>query len=102
MYAARHPDHVRSLVLDGAYPLRFDPWARDRIAAFRDAIRLVCRRTHRCDGNAALSDLAAVARRLGRRPLPITLSGAGGSTTIDLGEPQLAWIAFAAHGEPAI
>ena len=33
--ALRHPGRVRSLVLDGAYPLDFDPWARDALTMLR-------------------------------------------------------------------
>src|SRR5205814_86008 len=45
VYAARHPAHVQSLVLHGAYPIDFDPWALDRLAAARRSIHLVCART---------------------------------------------------------
>ena len=37
--ALRHPGRVRSLVLDGTYPLDFDPWARDALAVARNALR---------------------------------------------------------------
>ena len=45
VYAARHPVHVQSLVLHGAYPIDFDPWALDRLAAARRSIGLVCARS---------------------------------------------------------
>jgi pimeloyl-ACP methyl ester carboxylesterase len=38
VYAGRHPEHVRSLVLSGAFPIDFDVWGRDRLAASRRAI----------------------------------------------------------------
>ena len=33
VYAARHPEHVRSIVLDGAFPIAFDPGAATSCAA---------------------------------------------------------------------
>jgi pimeloyl-ACP methyl ester carboxylesterase len=45
VYAARYPAHVQSLVLNGAYPIDFDPWALDRLAATRRSIELVCAHT---------------------------------------------------------
>jgi pimeloyl-ACP methyl ester carboxylesterase len=69
VYAARHPEHVRSIVLSGAYPIDFDPWGRDRAAATRRAVRLVCARTHGCRGEAVVRDLAALATRLRHHPL---------------------------------
>jgi len=38
VYAARHPDHVRSVVLDAGYPIDYDPWGLDRLAAARRSI----------------------------------------------------------------
>jgi pimeloyl-ACP methyl ester carboxylesterase len=61
VYAARHPDHVRSMVLSAAYPIDFDPWGRDRAAVTRRAIGLICARTHGCQSGAVLRDVAAVA-----------------------------------------
>ena len=46
IYAARHPQHVRSIVLDGAFPIASDPWGRDVLQGVRRVIGLVCRRTH--------------------------------------------------------
>jgi pimeloyl-ACP methyl ester carboxylesterase len=34
VYAARHPQHVRSIVLDGAFPIASDPWGRESFAGF--------------------------------------------------------------------
>jgi pimeloyl-ACP methyl ester carboxylesterase len=69
VYAARHPEHVRSMVLSGAYPIDFDPWGRDRAAAARRAIGLICARTHGCHGDAVLRDVAALATRLRHHPV---------------------------------
>ena len=62
VYAARHPEHVRSLVLLGAYPIDFDPWALDRLAAARRSIRLVCARTHACRGERGFCATSAGSR----------------------------------------
>jgi pimeloyl-ACP methyl ester carboxylesterase len=69
VYAARHPEHVRSMVLSGAYPIDFDPWGRDRAAAVRRAIGLFCARTHGCHGDAVVRDVAALATRLRHHPV---------------------------------
>jgi pimeloyl-ACP methyl ester carboxylesterase len=73
VYAARHPDHVRSVLLSGAYPIAFDPWGRDRLAASRRATRLVCARTRACNARAASRNIARVAARLRHRPVPFTI-----------------------------
>ena len=68
VYAARHPEHVRSIVLDGAYPIAFDPWGRDVLRGTRRVIGLVCRRTRRCSGPRVLGQIEQLARRLRRAP----------------------------------
>ena len=86
VYAARHPEHVRSIVLAGAYPIDFDPWGRDRLAAARRAIRLVCRAQPACRGRAVLRDLAprrgaaAAATRSRSRSRPAAGASAPAST----------------------
>jgi pimeloyl-ACP methyl ester carboxylesterase len=74
VYAARHPEHVRSMVLSGAYPIDFDPWGRDRAAATRRAIGLICARTHGCHEDAVLRDVAALATRLRRHPVAFDIA----------------------------
>ena len=78
VYAARHPDHVRSMVLSGAYPISFDPWGRDLVRGVRRAIDLVCRRTDSCSGPRVLDDLGRLARRLRRHPVTFTAPTADG------------------------
>ncbi|MEY2535399.1 MAG: hypothetical protein QOF29_3309, partial [bacterium] len=73
VYAARHPEHVRSMVLSGTYPIAFDAWGLDRLGAARRAIRLVCARTRACRGDAVLRDVAALAARLRVRPVVLTI-----------------------------
>jgi pimeloyl-ACP methyl ester carboxylesterase len=69
VFASRHPANVRSIVLSGAYPIDFDPWSRDRLAAARRAIARICTRTRSCRGTAVLDDIAHVAARLRHRPV---------------------------------
>lgn len=79
VYAARHPERVRSIVLSGAYPHDFDPLARPSAQAVSLALRRVCERSvpKACDGDKAVRDLATTAARLRARPLtvPITADG---------------------------
>ena len=72
VYAGRHPEHVRSIVLSGAYPFAYDPFGLDKLAAARRAIRLLCARTRACSGRAVLRDVARVAARLRRNPVSFT------------------------------
>jgi pimeloyl-ACP methyl ester carboxylesterase len=48
-FALRHPDRLRTLVLDAAYPVEDqDPWYRDLNRAIRDGIRSVCAEDLEC------------------------------------------------------
>ena len=48
-FAVRHPDRLRTLVLDSAYPVEGqDPWYRDENRAIVDAVRLSCHRSPAC------------------------------------------------------
>jgi pimeloyl-ACP methyl ester carboxylesterase len=72
VYAGRHPERVRSIVLSGAYPIAYDPFGLDKLAAARRAVRLMCARTTSCSGRAVLRDVARVAARLRRDPVSFT------------------------------
>jgi pimeloyl-ACP methyl ester carboxylesterase len=67
VFALRHPDRVRSLVLDGAYDDGFDPFARDAAAAVARSWATLCERARTCPG--ILDDIASLARDLADRPL---------------------------------
>ncbi|KZM69517.1 alpha/beta fold hydrolase [Nocardia terpenica] len=71
VFARRHPDRVRSIVLAGAYPLDFDLLQRPNAEAVSLALQRICDRSHACDGNTAVADLHAVATRLRTRPIPV-------------------------------
>jgi pimeloyl-ACP methyl ester carboxylesterase len=90
VYAARHPERVRSIVLMGAFPINFDPWALDRLGAARRAIRLVCARTRSCRGEAVLRDVARLAARLRSDPLSFTVKAGPRSFRARLDEATFA------------
>jgi pimeloyl-ACP methyl ester carboxylesterase len=94
VYAARHPERVHSIVLSGAYPINFDPWARDRLGAARRAIRLVCVRTRSCRGEAVLRDIARLAARLRRHPVAFTVRAGAHSFRARLDEAAFASVFY--------
>ena len=101
VYAARHPDHVRSVVLDGAFPIAFDPWGRDLARALRRVVGLVCRRTDRCSGARVLARTARLARRLRRHPVRFTAHTPMGRVRLTLSERELANAAYGS-GHPEV
>jgi pimeloyl-ACP methyl ester carboxylesterase len=101
VFAARHPEHVRSIVLSGAYPIDFDPWGRDRLAAARHAIALICTRTRTCRGTAVLDDIAHVATRLRQRPVRFTVRFGARRHRVVLDEGALAELVYAG-GDPRL
>jgi pimeloyl-ACP methyl ester carboxylesterase len=71
-FAIRHPDRVRTLTLDAAYPVEHqDPWYPDQNRAMRNAFRLVCQRDPGCAvlGGDVIDRLAALADALRAHPL---------------------------------
>jgi pimeloyl-ACP methyl ester carboxylesterase len=78
--ALRHPGRVRSLVLDGTYPLDFDPWARDALAVLRSALRATCERSPTCPWRERdpVERVATLARSLRAHPLAAWSRGPGG------------------------
>ena len=86
VYAGRHPERVRSIVLSGAYPIAYDVFGLDKLAAARRAVGLMCARTKSCSGRAVLRDVARVAARCGAircpsRRVPGTGASVCASTT---------------------
>jgi pimeloyl-ACP methyl ester carboxylesterase len=94
VYAARHPTHVRSIVLHGAYPIDFDPWALDRLAAARRSITLVCARTHSCRGTIVLRNIARLAAQLRSHPSIFTIAAGTRRITARLDEAALARVVY--------
>jgi pimeloyl-ACP methyl ester carboxylesterase len=70
--AARHPERMRSLVLDGAYPVIGEsPWYPNAGAAMRRGFDLACRRAPYCAAlpGSSLQRIEALARALRRDPI---------------------------------
>lgn len=76
-FAVRHPERLRSLVLDAAYPVETDdPWYSDTNRALREAFRLACERSPSCARRpgdpvrrlARLADLLRAGPLVGRAP----------------------------------
>jgi pimeloyl-ACP methyl ester carboxylesterase len=101
VYAARHPEHVRSIVLDGAFPVTSDPWGRDVLRGTRHVIRLVCHRSGRCSGKRVLNQLETLATRLRRHPVNYAAHTPIGSVRLTLDEEQLANVTFGG-GHPEV
>jgi pimeloyl-ACP methyl ester carboxylesterase len=77
-FAVRHPERVRSVVLDAAFGVEgFDPWIREESVGIRHAWPAVCERSAGCDADA-LATLGRWALRLERRPLVATGRDADG------------------------
>lgn len=60
-YAVRHPDSLRGLVLDSAYP-GDDPYYRTLLPAGRDGLRIACAHAPACSGDP-VARLGRVVRR---------------------------------------
>nr|WP_042197691.1 alpha/beta fold hydrolase [Kibdelosporangium sp. MJ126-NF4]CEL23117.1 putative proteinase [Kibdelosporangium sp. MJ126-NF4]CTQ90254.1 putative proteinase [Kibdelosporangium sp. MJ126-NF4] len=91
IYAQRHPEHVQSMVLTGAYPHDFDRLQRPNAEAVSLALQRICERSRECDGTTAVADLKTTAQRL--RTQPITVDG---KRPIVLDEAKLATLVFEA------
>ncbi|MEW6059778.1 MAG: alpha/beta fold hydrolase [Actinomycetota bacterium] len=71
-FAVRHPNRLRSLVLDAAYPVEgADPWWRDLTRAAVGGLQLVCERDPGCAsvGGDPIHRLARLNRRIARHPI---------------------------------
>jgi pimeloyl-ACP methyl ester carboxylesterase len=102
VYAERHPDHVRSVVLSGAYPVNYDPLFRDNAGAVRRGIALVCARTKKCTAATVLGDLTALATRLRTRPETATVTYGGKTYPVAVDERQLATAVYQAYSSGSL
>jgi pimeloyl-ACP methyl ester carboxylesterase len=101
VYAARYPEHVRSVVLDGAFPIASDRWGRDVLRGVRRVIGLVCQRTQRCSGPRVLTGIGRLARRLRHHPVHFTANSPVGAVRLTLSERELADVTYGG-GDPAV
>ena len=95
VYAARHREHIRSMVLSGAYPIRFDRWGLDRLRAARRAVHLICARTRACSGDKVLDDVATLAARLHQRPATFTITAEDRKISVKVDDAALAALVYA-------
>ena len=73
VFAARHPDRVASVTLDGAYPaIGFDPWYVSTGPTIRSAYDLVCARGY-CRGSP-MARVETLLARLRKPNAPVTPS----------------------------
>ena len=103
-YAARHPDRVERLVLDGVVPPEgLDPLYRDAMAAAPRVLREVCLGGCRGITRDPGTDLAALMRRFSGRELRGPLVGADGRVrAATLGRFELLSLLLDGDFEPAL
>ena len=93
VFALRHPDRTRALILDGAYDDGFDPFARDAAAALRRTWHTLCARAGSCRG--ILGELSMFSRELELRPLVGGgIDGGGVLRTVRLTAPAFAQLVY--------
>ncbi|WP_157544979.1 alpha/beta fold hydrolase [Microtetraspora fusca] len=98
VYAHRHPDRVRRIVLSGAYPLASDPLGRSSARAVPDILGRLCARSGTCRGGEAVADLRTLAARLRKDPIRFTARFAGRSRTVAMDERMLALLHYYVAG----
>jgi pimeloyl-ACP methyl ester carboxylesterase len=105
VFAVRHPGTLRSIVLDGAYPLDGPDyaWYPSYAPAMRDKFNIACQRSKGCAelGGSSVEHMAPLIERL--RAAPFTahaVDGDGRQRTFTANASQLATVMFA--GAPAL
>jgi len=105
VYAGRHPDQIRSVVLDSAYPAYGeDGWYPTQGPAMRSSFGLVCRRSPGCRqaGRPFRSTLGKVLDKVRAKPWRGTAYDADGRRMkVTVGGPGLVAVAFGATFTPA-
>jgi pimeloyl-ACP methyl ester carboxylesterase len=84
VFAAWHPDRLRSIILDSAYPVRApDVWFPTDWTTGRDGLNLVCNRTPACAslGGSATDRLDHLLRELRQHSISGTAPDADGTPT---------------------
>lgn len=110
LFVVRHPDLVRSAILDGAYPVvRQDPWFATEYQTGRRGLDLSCERSASCRAvNAARGDTAGArleALIAALRLAPVSGPGAdadGNVSTVTADPSAIYTVLNAAGGGPAI
>jgi pimeloyl-ACP methyl ester carboxylesterase len=103
-FAGRHPDLLRTLTLDAAYPtFGEDAWYDTQAPALRSAMATACRRSPWCSrqGGSALRRFDRLLADVRVRPLRGTAPGADGARhRVVVDAPTLAYVAFNATYVP--
>ena len=98
VFAGRHPDLLRTLILDGAYPVYGESaWYPTQGPALRNALNVTCARSPLCASASPrpIRDLADLVEKLRRKPLTVWAPGGDGARhQITLTAPGLTAIAF--------
>jgi pimeloyl-ACP methyl ester carboxylesterase len=106
-FALRYPERLRSVVLDGTYPLPgSDPGTADLVAAGRRGLRLTCRRNQGCPQAARRDPVGLVSRFVDRvRAHPVVGFGPDGDgtrTRVRVNEDGLVQIYSAGYYFPSL
>ena len=98
VFASHHPDLVRSLVLDGAYPVTGETaWYPTQGAAMRRAYTVVCERTKGCgdDNTGTMQLLTRLLTKLRKNVVSVQAPGADGKiNNVKLNPQNLNDVAF--------
>jgi len=93
VYAVRHPDTLRSIVLDGAYPLNGPdyPWYPTYAPAMRDKFDLACRRDAACARlpGSSLERMQPVLAALRAHPFPAGAADGDGKLRQFTADPSM-------------
>jgi len=93
VFAVRHPNRTRAVVLDAAFDNAFDPFERESSAALRSAWRAICHRAGRCP--RILGTIRALAHRLAQHPIAGTGTDADGvRRRVHLGPVELGELVY--------
>ena len=76
VFAVRHPNRTRAVVVDAAFDNAFDPFERESSVALRAAWRAMCARAGQCPN--ILGSIGSLARRLAAHPVTGTGTDADG------------------------
>lgn len=104
VFAQRHPDRLRTIVLDSAYPtLGLSPWFETEWATARDGFELACQRSPSCRalGGRSLDRIEKLAAALRARPGKAEgPDGDGNTVGIAVDAPTLFLTMNSAGGSP--
>jgi pimeloyl-ACP methyl ester carboxylesterase len=105
-FAGRHPDRLRSLVLDGAYPVvGQSPWYQESATALRRAIESVCAQSASCPNlpGETLGRLTALLDELRARPFEgDARDGNGDVQHVTADASHIAFLAFSNASGPVV